>query len=69
MQQRQEVETHAPPRTVQLDTAGDAYIACAALMTVDREGFITLDDDSDPREGAASLVEYAQVPCLCMCRF
>ena len=52
-------------RVYKVETAGDCYIVAGALMALDEEGFITLDQQANGQQGAHSVVAYAQVgPCL-----
>ena len=38
-----------------------SYIVAGALMASDDDGFVTLDPNSDGRQGALNVVEFAQV--------
>ena len=44
-----------------METAGDCYIVAGALMSVDKEGFIALDQGADPAEGAEKVMAFAKV--------
>ena len=44
-----------------VETAGDCYIIAGALMAVDEEGFTSLEDQPDPRQGADRVMAFSKV--------
>ena len=45
----------------QVETAGDCYIVAGALMTEDEEGFLSLEEEADPVDGAERVMEFGKV--------
>ena len=44
-----------------VETAGDCYIVAGALMALDDEGFMSVDDDPDHGKGAEKVMSFAKV--------
>ena len=44
-----------------VETAGDCYIVAGALMAVDEEGFMSLEDNPDPQQGADRVMAFSKV--------
>ena len=44
-----------------METAGDCYIVAGALMSVDEEGFVTLEVNPDPQQGADRVMAFSKV--------
>jgi hypothetical protein len=40
-----------------VETAGDAYLAAGGLMTTDEDGFIRVDTQPDPVQGALCILQ------------
>ena len=56
--------THSPTDPTQVykvETAGDCYIVAGALMTLDDEGFLSVEDDPDICKGAEKVMAFAKV--------
>ena len=49
------------PFALQVETAGDCYIVAGSLMRVDDEGFLALEDETDPVDGAERVMEFGKV--------
>ena len=49
------------PQVYKVETAGDCYIVAGALMAVDEEGFMSLEDNPDPRRGADRAMAFSKV--------
>ena len=45
---------------VQVETVGDCFVAAAGLMEDDKEGFVRIASDHDPRDSASRMVEFAK---------
>ena len=54
------------PQVYKVETAGDCYIVAGGLMMEDEDGFVALDRESSPQEGAQRVMAFAQV-CRQLC--
>ena len=48
------------PCVLQVETAGDCYIVAGALISLDEEGFMTLEVHPDARQGAERVMAFAK---------
>jgi hypothetical protein len=46
-----------------VETAGDAYLAAGGLMTTDEDGFIRVDTQPDPVQGAMRILQVGSLSC------
>ena len=53
--------SHWHIQVYKVETAGDCYIIAGALMAVDEEGFMSLEDNPDPRQGADRVMAFSKV--------
>ena len=55
------------PRHLQVykvETAGDCYIVAGALMAVDEEGFLSVEEHPDAGLGAEKVMAFSKVDCV-----
>eukprot|EP00955_Chlamydomonas_euryale_P033578 347967-Chlamydomonas_euryale.AAC.1 len=43
-----------------VETAGDCYIVAGALMKWDEDGYMAVDPDADPSQGAANVLAFGK---------
>ena len=49
-----------------METAGDCYIVAGALMSVDEDGFLALEEQPDARMGAEQVMAFSKVSQQCI---
>ena len=53
--------THSFPHPLKVETAGDCYIVAGALMALDDEGFLSVEEYPDAAKGAEKVMTFAKV--------